>query len=185
MYLDEMSVEDFKVFARRFNNCELYEIKRILDSLCSRSYYIKIAVLSDSIRAIVELERKEEFDTRELSFVELKEMFNKCNILELSSFRGIVSSISEQSYRYKLMKDLLNGLLYDRREIVLHTNIRSMTYPEVRFFLENISTNSREWYALDCNSEHELVTPDEFYKKYHNEDAIMLERKCQNGKQSN
>ena len=112
-----------------------------------------------------------------MSLTEAKNMFRKMDFGELSTITWLLEDIRKYNERNNILYLIAKSLLDEKRKIVMVKNIENLEIDELDYYLKNISSNSREWYAIDAKSADFEIDAVGFYNYYHDQDIKRLEKK--------
>ena len=172
MYLNQMNEKEIGKFLDKLNYRELVELSRWF-KIYNENYEDERAVNFEK-RTNLRLEVMDKEWDQQLSLYEVKDMLNKFNFGELSTITWLLEDIKTTSLTQGNIYLVARSLLQERRKIVMIKNIENLDLEEVEYYLNHISSNSKEWYAIDANSKNDEITKEEFYKHYKNQDVKRL-----------
>ena len=174
MYLTKMNDEEMKGFVSKFNSKEVGELESMFECY-TLFYYDKKA--SEYLDLFTKQKYNLEEDSEELSLTEAKNMFRKMDFGELSTITWLLEDIRKYNERNNILYLIAKSLLDEKRKIVMVKNIENLEIDELDYYLKNISSNSREWYAIDAKSADFEIDAVGFYNYYHDQDIKRLEKK--------
>lgn len=172
MYLNKMNEEQIGEFLDKFNYRELLELSKWFN-IYNKDHEDDRAVNFEK-RLNLRIETMDKEWSGELNLYEVKDMLNKFNFGELSTITWLLEDIKTTSISQGNKYLVARSLLQERRKIVMIKNIENLDLEEVEYYLNNISSNSKEWYAIDAHSKNEEITKEEFYNYYKNQDVRRI-----------
>lgn len=172
MYLNKMNEEQIGEFLDKFNYRELLELSKWFN-IYNKDHEDDRAVNFEK-RLNLRIETMDKEWSGELNLYEVKDMLNKFNFGELSTITWLLEDIKTTSISQGNKYLVARSLLQERRKIVMIKNIENLDLEEVEYYLNNISSNSKEWYAIDAKSKNDEITKEEFYNYYKNQDVKRI-----------
>lgn len=91
-------------------------------------------------------------------------------------FNTVYKNTNEEIYKKLYLA--CDKVLYSKEQEIRTgaVSITDMSLEQFRILLNTSSSNSLEWYALDCNVKEEELTPRVLYKKYHRDNKVRWKK---------
>ncbi len=172
MYLNQMNEKEIGEFLDKLNYRELLELSKWF-KLYNQSYDDERAVNFEK-RINLRIDTMDKEWDGELNLYEVKDMLNKFSFGELSTISWLLEDIKTASVSQGNKYLVARSLIEERRKIVMIKHIENLDLEEVDYYLKHISSNSKEWYAIDAKSKNDEITKEEFYNYYRNQDVKRI-----------